>query len=91
MSKDIRVTEDNIAHALVCVEFITNFETACELAGGGSWNQCKGMTLEAVMNLLAPNGIQMLYVQDALVSFRSAEAKRAAQAFRHLAETAKTI
>ena len=61
-TKYTKYTKQEIAHTMVCADFIKSFIISCESAGGAcSWESFKTKTLEECMHLLAPNGIRMAY------------------------------
>ena len=61
-----KYTKEEIAHTMVCVDFIKSFTTSCELAGGNcNWESFKTKTLEECMYILAPNGVRMAHYNAA--------------------------
>lgn len=58
--KDSTIVE-KYAIALCKAEFVKMFDHACDSAGGGSWETLKKNSLEDVVDVLARNGLRIVY------------------------------
>ena len=55
---------DNIKQQLCREDFYLMLQNACLQAGGGNAEKFKKLTLEEVVNMLAQNGIRMVYMPE---------------------------
>jgi hypothetical protein len=55
---------DTIKQQLCVEDFYLMLQNACVQSGGGNAEKLKKMTLDEVINMLAPNGIRMVYMPE---------------------------
>lgn len=53
--------EEEFAIALAKADFVQTLNAACAAAGGGSWDSIKNERFEDAVDILARNGLRMLY------------------------------